>query len=273
MSAVREYREAAQDAPPVAWLGEAPGWVAKRAIVATSPSDLASLKVEVEAAHVSGEWASELDDVRRKVGSARIVLDLTHADRAALKRRARTAAAHADVILLPTIAALEHFRADHPELAGSTTLFRPPLDLEIWAPEAVLATAHEHSRELKRLRRLHRLAGPVVLYVGRFAESGGLAAAIDAVTDLHTRHPDLRLVAIPERADRPAAPRPLRAKGTRARPPRDHRVDVDAGGAAALVRARRGRRRRRSRAGRCATGSPRSGCGQAVRRRRLPFRP
>lgn len=71
------------------------------------------------------------------------------------------------------------------------------LDLDVWAPEATLAETHAHSRELKRLRRLHRLAGPVVLYLGPYVESGGLAAAVAAVTEVHQRHPEVRLVALP----------------------------------------------------------------------------
>jgi glycosyltransferase involved in cell wall biosynthesis len=71
------------------------------------------------------------------------------------------------------------------------------LDLQVWAPEATLAETHAHSRELKRLRRLHRLAGPVVLYLGPYVESGGLAAAVAAVTEVHQRHPEVRLVALP----------------------------------------------------------------------------
>lgn len=183
----------------VAWLGSPPEWLGDAARPAASPTELASL--DPAAVHVSSAWASQIPAIRRAVGSARIVLDLCDDGDVGLRSRAAAGAAAADVILLPTISALERFRAAHVNIAGSSTLFRAPLDMERWAPEETLVATR--SRDVKRLRRLHRLAGPIVLYVGPYTPAGGLAQAIAAVSDLHTRHTDLRLVTIPEgRIDR-----------------------------------------------------------------------
>jgi glycosyltransferase involved in cell wall biosynthesis len=179
--------------PSVAWLGRPPAWVPEGVSAAESLAELASL--DVSAVHASAAWAPRLGQVRRAAASARIVLDLSESG-PELGRGAAAAAAAADVILLPTLQRLERFRARHAELAGRTSLFRPPLDLEACAPEATLVETR--SRDLKRLRRLHRLAGPIVLYVGPYTEAGGLATAIAVASEIHARRDDVRLVAIPD---------------------------------------------------------------------------
>jgi glycosyltransferase involved in cell wall biosynthesis len=52
--------------------------------------------------------------------------------------------------------------------------------------------------ELKRFRRLHRLAGPLVLYAGPYEPVGGLDVAIAAFKLVREGHDDLRFAAIPE---------------------------------------------------------------------------
>lgn len=180
--------------PSVGWLGSPPAWVADTVRPAGSVAELAGL--EVPAVHAPAAWAPKLQEVRKVVGSRRIVLDLSAESEPELKQRAAAGAAVADAILLPTLAALERFRARHRELAERTTLFRPPFNLETCAPEATLVSSR--SRDLKRLKRLHRLVGPILLYVGPYTEAGGLATAVAVANDLHARHETLRLVTLPD---------------------------------------------------------------------------
>ena len=60
-----------------------------------------------------------------------------------------------------------------------------------------LAEAKGRGRDLRRFRRFHRLAGPVVLFAGPYTEAGGLDLLLEAVFRLRERMPDLRLAAIP----------------------------------------------------------------------------
>lgn len=69
------------------------------------------------------------------------------------------------------------------------------LDLAWWAPEKdLLAT---RGPEIKRFRRLHRLAHPMILFVGPYTPAGGLDLALEAVYDLRARVENTRLAAIP----------------------------------------------------------------------------
>ena len=72
-----------------------------------------------------------------------------------------------------------------------------PLDLDWYAPEPRLAEAKGRGRDLRRFRRFHRLAGPMVLFAGPYTEAGGLDLLVEAVFRLRERMPDLRLAAIP----------------------------------------------------------------------------
>ena len=69
------------------------------------------------------------------------------------------------------------------------------LDLGWWAPEKELLRSR--GPELKRFRRLHRLAHPTVLFVGPYTPAGGLDLVLEAVYDLRERHEGTRLAAIP----------------------------------------------------------------------------
>jgi glycosyltransferase involved in cell wall biosynthesis len=69
------------------------------------------------------------------------------------------------------------------------------LDLDWWAPEKSLLQSR--GPEIKRFRRLHRLAHPAVLFVGPYTPGGGLQLALEAVYDLRERVENTRLAAIP----------------------------------------------------------------------------
>src|SRR5262249_9195697 len=67
--------------------------------------------------------------------------------------------------------------------------------------EAVVPLAEAKARdeaELRRFRRFHRLAAPLVLYVGPYTEAGGLDLLVDAVTALSVQGLDVRVAAIPD---------------------------------------------------------------------------
>ena len=70
------------------------------------------------------------------------------------------------------------------------------VDLDRYAPAAVLQQTRDS--ELKRFRRLHRLAAPVVLYAGPYTADGGLQTTLAAVEQLRATTEGLRIAAIPE---------------------------------------------------------------------------
>lgn len=70
------------------------------------------------------------------------------------------------------------------------------VDLDRYAPAAVLQQTRDS--ELKRFRRLHRLAAPIVLYAGPYTEEGGLHTTLAAVEQLRETIEGLRIAAIPE---------------------------------------------------------------------------
>jgi glycosyltransferase involved in cell wall biosynthesis len=70
------------------------------------------------------------------------------------------------------------------------------VDLDRYAPAAVLRETRDS--ELKRFRRLHRLAAPVVLFAGPYTEAGGLHTTLAAVERLRETVEGLRIAAIPE---------------------------------------------------------------------------
>ncbi len=69
------------------------------------------------------------------------------------------------------------------------------VDLAEFAPEEELA--ERRGRDLRLLRRFHRLAGPVLLYAGPYERRGGLEHAIEVGLRLAVEVPELRLVALP----------------------------------------------------------------------------
>lgn len=78
-----------------------------------------------------------------------------------------------------------------------------PLDLDRFAPEERLAEAKGRGRDLRRFRRFHRLAGPVVLFAGPYTEAGGLDRLLEVVHRLRGEMPELRLAAIPHGSSSP----------------------------------------------------------------------
>jgi glycosyltransferase involved in cell wall biosynthesis len=70
------------------------------------------------------------------------------------------------------------------------------VDLDRYAPAAVLRQTRDS--ELKRFRRLHRLAAPVVLFAGPYTPDGGLETTLAAVERLRETIEGLRFAAIPE---------------------------------------------------------------------------
>jgi glycosyltransferase involved in cell wall biosynthesis len=82
-----------------------------------------------------------------------------------------------------------------PERGDQSAAGSPALDLDWWAPEKQLLQTR--GPELKRFRRLHRLAHPVVLFVGPYTAAGGLELALGAVYDLRERIESTKLAAIP----------------------------------------------------------------------------
>jgi glycosyltransferase involved in cell wall biosynthesis len=180
----------------VAWLGQA-GIAEVAASVADV--DLVPLREADRATpdlvHVGADAIGALGKLRRSLPRTPLVLDLRAygADLGAVAAyRARTA----DSILVGSVGDLLELRRKRPELGSRASVVRRHVDLAAIVPLAELKARDE--AEVRRFRRFHRLAGPLVLYVGPYTEAGGLDLLVDAITALSVQGLDVRLAAIPD---------------------------------------------------------------------------
>jgi glycosyltransferase involved in cell wall biosynthesis len=149
-----------------------------------------------EIAHVTRPALRELRRVRKALPDSAVVLDLTGEGETALNRRELRQAREAKTVLAGSGWELGELRRRLSAPTRTAALGRP-VDLDRHAPEPLLAETKGHGRELRRFRRFHRLAGPVVMFAGPFTEAGGLDVLVEAVFALHERMQELRLAAIP----------------------------------------------------------------------------
>ena len=189
----------------VAWIGPRPAWLghdAARAELEDVELESVDAGADVSFAsvpdvvHVVDSALRELRGHRRLMIQAPIVVGLT-AEGVPAARGLRTGRAwRADAVVVDST-------WDRGALPGRIAVPRHvavvprPLDLDRFAPEARLAETKGRGRDLRRFRRFHRLAGPVVLFAGPYTEVGGLDALLEVVYRLRERFPDLRLAAIP----------------------------------------------------------------------------
>jgi glycosyltransferase involved in cell wall biosynthesis len=190
----------------VAWVGPGPPWLelddAKAELDGVGLERVAAIEQVAgrpQVAHVTRAALSELESVRKTLPDSVLVLDLTGDGDAALTRFEAGQTSRADVVLAGSDWELEELERQISSLPPRTGVVRRPLDLDWHAPESQLAEAKGRGRDLRRFRRFHRLAGPVVLFAGPYTEAGGLDLLLEAVFRLRERQPepDLRLAAIP----------------------------------------------------------------------------
>lgn len=182
----------------VAAIGTVPWWLAA---AGGDTSAEPAVVVEEGAAAVAGAdvvhvGADALGSIRGlKKRGATVVADLVATRPSQLRRKDRRDVALADLVLVGSRSDLEHLAAAQPEIASRLRRVPEPVDLAAFAPEQVLAETR--GRDLRRHRRLHRLAGPVVLYAGDYTDEGALELAVDAVSALRDERPEVRLAALP----------------------------------------------------------------------------
>ncbi len=146
--------------------------------------------------HVRAAELGLLPALRRELPGTPLVLDLTGDGEARLGRRDARRARLASRILVGSISELNDLRRRFPSLGARAEPLTRPIDLDLHAP---LPRLHEtRDAEVKRFRRLHRLAGPMVLFGGPYTREGGLHLVLDAVYRIRQRLPELRLGAVPD---------------------------------------------------------------------------
>jgi glycosyltransferase involved in cell wall biosynthesis len=193
----------------VAWIGPGPPWLE----LDEAKAELEGIELERVAAtervtsrphvaHVTRAALGELENVSQALPDSVLVLDLTGDGDAALTRFEAGQTSRADVVLVGSHWELGELQRQIPTLPR-TDVVRRPLDLDWHAPEPRLAEAKGRGRDLRRFRRFHRLAGPVVLFAGPYTEAGGLDVLLEAVFRLRERMPELRSAAIPHGATDP----------------------------------------------------------------------
>jgi glycosyltransferase involved in cell wall biosynthesis len=187
----------------VGWVGPRPSWLE----LAEAQAELDGIDLEQfgarqsvteppDIAHVTRSALDELDVVRQALPERPLVLDLTGDGDTALTRPQARQVQLADAVFAGSRWELGELGRSH-GLPARVAVVRHPIDLEWHAPEPRLAEAKGRGRDLRRFRQFHRLAGPVVLFVGPYTEAGGLDLLLEAVFWLRERMPDLRLAAIP----------------------------------------------------------------------------
>ena len=181
----------------VGWLGaEAPLPGIRSELVALD--DLAAAgEGGLDVVHVVGR-GFDLAAVRRAAPRAAIVLDLTGETAPRLGRLEARRLRQADQILLPEREDLHAIADGHSDLGRKAAVVPPPIDLEHFAPLDALSKERATDARLKRFRRIHRLAGPTILFVGPYTKDGGLELVLDLVFALRERSGDLRLAALPD---------------------------------------------------------------------------
>jgi glycosyltransferase involved in cell wall biosynthesis len=192
--------EARRPALTVAWVGPRPAWLqledAVAELVGIEFSDDAGATAP-DLVVVDRSAVGEIDGLRKSAPGSVIALELTDEQDVELSppelRRARSA----DLLLAGSRWELGEICRRLPSPLPRTAVVPRPLDLDWFAPEAVLAEAKGRGRDLRRFRRFHRLAGPTVLFAGPYTEAGGLDLLVETVFRLRENMPDLRLAAIP----------------------------------------------------------------------------
>jgi glycosyltransferase involved in cell wall biosynthesis len=186
----------------VGWVGPRPAWLE----LDEARAELEGVELErfgaghvttpPRIAHITRAALGELSGIREALPESPLVLDLTGDGDAALTPLQVRQAQLADTVLAGSRWELEELGRLH-GLPARAAVVQRPLDLDWHAPEDQLAEAKGRGRDLRRFRRFHRLAGPVVLFAGPYTEAGGLDLLLEAVFGLRERMPDLRLAAIP----------------------------------------------------------------------------
>jgi glycosyltransferase involved in cell wall biosynthesis len=182
----------------VGWLGADAALPGIRSeLVELGDPAAASGRGDLDVVHVLGR-GFDLAAVRRAAPRAALVLDLTREAAPRLGRLEARRLRHADEILLPERRDLQTLADHHPELARRAAVVPPAVDLDRFAPLDVLSKERTADARLKRFRRIHRLAGPTILFVGPYTKDGGLDLVLDVVFALRERSGDVRLAALPD---------------------------------------------------------------------------
>ena len=155
------------------------------------------LSTSPQVVHLRRSAVGELERLGKTLTGSLFVLDLTGEGETALTRMQARRARKADVVLAGSRWELAELRDRLSGWPAHASVVRRPLDLEWYAPEPQIAEAKGRGRDLRRVRRFHRLAGPVILFAGPYVEAGGLDLLLEVAYRLREKMPELRVTAIP----------------------------------------------------------------------------
>jgi glycosyltransferase involved in cell wall biosynthesis len=179
----------------VAWLGARPGWLDGEAAstLLDGISVTSTLTSTTHVAHLSRDAEQTVAEVRTARPGIPVVVDLGTV--ASLSETAVRDAATADVVLVESERDAEQAGRSADTSGGKILVAPAAVDLEWYVPEAELNRLP--GAYVKRFRRLHRLAHPMILFIGPYTPAGGLDVAIAATYRLRERFEHLRLAAVP----------------------------------------------------------------------------
>ncbi|HEY7421576.1 MAG TPA: glycosyltransferase [Gaiellaceae bacterium] len=182
--------------PAPVWL-EAPGAAEELRTVVLERDGEARTEGAPQIVQLAASAFDDLPRVRRAFPESVVVLDLTGEGDAELDRRRSRRARDADAVLAGSERELADLRRRLGETFRSTAAVDRPVDLQRFEPADVLAEEKGRGRDLRRFRRFHRLAGPLLLFAGPYTAAGGLDVLLEAVYALRASLPELRVAAIP----------------------------------------------------------------------------
>jgi glycosyl transferase family 1 len=179
----------------VCWIGDRPNWLDEDTVAET----LAGFSIHPDVSpqtriiHLARGARDSAASVRAIQPGAAVVVDLGRIGSS--PDEMLSAAADADVVLVESQKDAAQAGMRIAELDGRIAIAPAPIDLEWHAPESKLTRLQ--GAYVKRFRRLHRLADPMLLFVGPYTPSGGLDVAIAAAYRLREQLEGLRLAAVP----------------------------------------------------------------------------
>ena len=165
----------------VGWIGPRPSWLEDeqlKGIVLVGDRSKADV---IHAVVAAGDLARLDRDVP---STSALVVHLQNADRLQAAQARRLARARIILVDSP----VEWASVKHRLPKADVRVLRAQVDLDWFAPEPQLTETKLRGRDLRRFRRFHRLAGPVVLFAGPYTRAGGMSRVLEVVF----RDPEVR---------------------------------------------------------------------------------
>ena len=159
--------------------------------------------------HLARSALGEVEHLRKTLTGSRFVLDLTGEGETSLTRVQARRAGKVDAVLAGSRWSSPSCAAASPDGRRTRPSSAVPSTSSGTRPSRRSRRPRVAGRDLRRFRRFHRLAGPVILFAGPYVEAGGFDLLLEVAYRLREKMPELRVTAIPHGPTDPPLPGPL----------------------------------------------------------------